>query len=219
MMSIHKKNTSAKHVLFMSGVLALGTVSNAFGQTLTELTSLVQRSRSVIQNNASIDDQNPESITFTTAIGNQLVELSLRGTRLNDSFVTAINYPGTERGRGHKSLALPASSIQFGDLRIHLDGCDVTSALLAQCNSNQCWDANPSEPHADWSGSFGTAIHLNLSVLNPSAVPGCTAVPGQTSFFEANLTSHTLQFSEGVIGQGKGGTLNYQVIIFNKAYQ
>ncbi|MCC7442713.1 MAG: hypothetical protein IT285_13845 [Bdellovibrionales bacterium] len=195
--------------LILGGLAGLGMLGlPARADTLTELQSLLQRSRAVIHSNASIDEFNPEKVHFQTELTNQLVELVIHGERLNDAFVTAVNYAEGRRARAH-------SNVQFGDLRVLLDGCDVTAALVTQCNTNECWDVDPTVPHADFSGVFGTAIHLNLSVLNPTMIPGC-AIPAP-GFFAEGLSSHTLEFREGTTGLGKGGNLNYQVLVFQKA--
>ena len=177
---------------------------------LADLMGLVQKTRVVMSNGASIDSDNPETARFTTTMDQQLVELSLKGVRLNDTFVTAINFPQPAR--------LTATLINFGDMKILLDGCDVTDALRVQCNTNQCWDENPAAPRAKWEGTFGTFLNLNLSVLQPQSIAGCPLLPG-TPFFPASRTQHTVEFQESMIGQGKGGNLNYQVIIYPKAFQ
>jgi len=205
----------------MKRILSAVLVSSLLGpvalaESLERLQELVQKNRAMISHNASIDSENPESVDFKTDLNNQLVELNLKSSRLNDTFVSAINYPSLRIAS--KSMLTPPTNVLLGDLQIWLDGCDVTTALITQCNTNQCWDSNPTTPRTVLSGLFGTEIYLNLSALNPQMISGCTPAVGQTSFFDSTHTTHRLEFRENG-GVGKGGSLNYQVIIYHKAYQ
>jgi hypothetical protein len=209
--------------LLLSSFILISAATSAFAQTVDDLYTLVQQSRTVINNNASIDPNNVETVSFATSIAGQLVELNLAAGKLNDSFISALNYPQpavlSQSGAcvGPLSRSTP-TPITFGNMHVILDGCDITAALLAQCNANNCWVTNPTTPLTQFSGMFGTAIYINLSVLNPQAITGCTPAAGQTTFFDASHLSHTLQFAETATTAPAGGSLNYQVVLFNKAY-
>src|SRR4051812_8619051 len=77
------------------GLLGVAGVANA--QTISELTSLVQMSKAVLGSNAMIDHDNPDSVSFQSSLDGQLVELNLKANRLNDTFVTVINYAPSMR--------------------------------------------------------------------------------------------------------------------------
>src|SRR4051794_37602369 len=79
-------------------MLALFIAMPSYAQTIGDLMALVQQTRVVINNNAAIDEFNPETVNFATDIAGQLVELNLNATRMNDSFITAINFTSPTRG-------------------------------------------------------------------------------------------------------------------------
>lgn len=187
----------------------------ALAQTLGDLMSLVQKSRAVIGNSAMIDEHNTELVRFSSTYDKQLVELSLRAARLNDSFISAINY-GSQESRACANGSRN-TNVVFGDLGIYLDGCDVTAALYSQCNAVQCWDGPA--PGGFFTGTFGTYLNLNLSALNPQTISGCVVqFADQTSFFDARTPQHQLEFRERTSGVGRGGSLFYQVVMYNRTY-
>jgi hypothetical protein len=193
---------------YVAGVIALTGLNPAHADQTADLIALTAKTRTVVGNSASIDAANPESTKFSTNLIGQLVELSLTGKALNDSFLTAINYGSSSL---KKVKRFSATDIKFSDLKVELDGCDVTAALLAQCTSVGCWDSSITPvPTTTLGGKFDTKIYLNLSLLNPTLISGCS-IP-QTSFFHQANLSHTLSIEEQ--SPTSGGTLNYQVVIY-----
>lgn len=192
----------------------------AHADALNDLVALTAKARTVIGNSAQIDPSNPEQAQFKTNLDGQLVELNLVSARLNDAFLSTINYNSQvlmAQGGVRRLGSRTTGSLNFADLKITLDGCDITSALINQCTTNNCWDpsATPS-PATSFHDLFATKIYLNLSALNPRNIAGCSAWPTQSSFFAAN-TQHTISFQEQT--PGRAGTLNYQIIIYQTTAQ
>lgn len=167
------------------------------------------RSRNVYTISKNMDGYNSISLQFYQQYEGQLIELNFSSSKMNSSYYTVVNADPSSR----INLQKTPPAIRLGLLKIELDGVDITSCAVAECNSGSCTGSE--EPITNFNGDVSTnSFFLNLSKMANSTSRACSGM----DLSQADKV-HTLTFKEmGNSGSMlKGAHLNAQVIVYNRS--
>ena len=155
----------------------------------------------------NVDENNDVTLEFFLDYPGQLVEVRLKTSKFSTTFYT-LNNNGTSVG----TKFLP--QISFVDLQIELNGTNITSCLLKECNDTKCTGSSSSL--LSFSGNIATdEIYLNLSKLDKLTSSECS--PLVVNENGINRLVFKENFS-GPLGKKTGGRLSAQVIVYNRTY-
>ncbi len=189
-------------------LVACSQSQNEIVVTAEKYKEALLRTRQVHQVDENIDSNNPIEIVFSSDFTDQLIEVHLEAKNMNSSFYTLVNSDSLVSLNETNKI----SSISLGELKVSLDGQDITACLLAECNETFCDGGDGSR--TSFNGNFkADKVFLNLSKIDLKSTPECSSI-------NINSGSHTLKLEEiGSSGSNlKGARMMVQVIKYNRTY-
>jgi hypothetical protein len=162
------------------------------------------KSKNVNSFERNIDEKNSLSMDFQIDFPGQLIEFRFEASKIYTPVFLLRN------GQANQSAG---RDIHLGELKIELNGNDITSCVLNECNETKC--TGTSKTLAKFSGDLNTdSVYINLSKISLKNAPDCAGItlsPGISNItFKEN--------SHGTMGSPFGAYISTQVISYNRPY-
>lgn len=169
----------------------------------------VLRTRDVYQIDKNIDGGNPASIEFLTDFPGQLIEINFKIEEMNSVFYTLNN------GNWTTPPPVRNKNKQISELKIELNGVDITACLLEECNSTSC-HGSPT-PITEFKDNVSTEnLFINLAKVLKSTSVNCN-----TAELVSEGSVNSLVFKEATVPNlptSRGGRLVAQVLIYKRPH-
>lgn len=122
----------------------------------------ILRTKNVYSISKNLDKNNPIELKYNTSFGNQLVEFNIEAAKMNNAFISVVN--GDTGSKKKRRKIRPKHDVLLAQLKISIDGIDVTQCLISECNKTNC--ANSDTVLEKFSGEFNTKkMYLNLTKI------------------------------------------------------
>ena len=208
------------------GGMAVFHVGTARGDATTDAMYTASNSGSVYRGKLDVDQFNSASVAIETLIFNQETTFRVRGKAMGTAAIRLLGEnmavdPGALGAFSASSATSGASCpttelapIYFHNLRIYIDGCDVTDGILNLCNTTGCW-ATTGTTASSLTGAFEFKTPVVLNDLLPVSCSGAKF----GGFVEDG--KHNIEFREAFGSDAywsAGGRVEFEIVIKNKSH-
>lgn len=174
---------------------------NQTGRTIEFYKDVLLRTVQSYSIDRNLDSDNPVQIDFFYKFEGQLAELVLETSQMNSFYYSIVNSDSAK-----KIISIPS----LGQLKVELNGNDITSCIVSECNQTKCVDQ--ASDISSLTGNFAIArMYLNLSKIKSS----CSGV----SFTPGEMNSLKLFENGSSASQIKGARIRAQVLVYNRPYK